>query len=116
MTCIGGTLRDCQRAPLDSPAALALTAALDAESQSRYPFDLSKHFKVDPAEFEPGRGIFVLAYQQDEAVGCGAIRMLGDDAEIKRMYVVPAARGHGRGARRSSARSKRRLRASARRG
>ncbi len=84
-----------ERAPLDSPAALALTAALDSESQARYPFDLSKHFKVDAAEFEPGRGIFLLAHAGDEAVGCGAIRMLGDDAEIKRMYVVPSARKMG---------------------
>ena len=83
------------RAPLDSPAARALTAALDAESQARYPFDLSKHFRVDASEFNPGRGIFILAHAGEEAIGCGAIRMLGSDAEIKRMYVAPAARGKG---------------------
>jgi len=84
-----------ERAPLDAPAALDLMAALDAESQSRYPFDVSRHFKVDAAEFAPGRGIFVLAHAGDEAVGCGAIRMIGDDAEIKRMYVAPSMRGRG---------------------
>lgn len=85
-----------ERAPLEDPAALALMRALDEESQSRYPFDLSKHFRIDPAEFEPGRGIFVLAFAGDDAVGCGAIRMLeAGDAEIKRMYVAPAGRRRG---------------------
>lgn len=85
-----------ERAPLDAPAAAALMRALDEESQSRYPFDLSKHFRVDPDEFAPGRGLFVLAMAGGEAVGCGAIRLLpGNDAEIKRMYVAPAGRRKG---------------------
>lgn len=85
-----------ERAPLDAPAAVALMRALDDESQSRYPFDLSKHFRVDPSEFDPGRGLFVLALADDHAVGCGAIRRLeSGDAEIKRMYVAPAGRRKG---------------------
>jgi GNAT superfamily N-acetyltransferase len=85
-----------ERAPLDTPAALPLLRALDAESQGRYPFDLSKHFVVDPAEFVEGRGLFLIAYLDHEAAGCGAIRLLpSGDAEIKRMYVTPAARGKG---------------------
>ena len=40
----------------------------------------------------------VLVARDDDgkALGCGALRSLGDDvAEVKRMYVVPAARGRG---------------------
>lgn len=90
------TLR-IQRAPMDLPAALALMNSLDAESQARYDnVDLAKHFVVDPKEFTPGRGIFLLASLDGEPVGCGAIRMLDTgDAEIKRMYVKPEARGNG---------------------
>jgi GNAT superfamily N-acetyltransferase len=85
-----------ERVPLDDPTAVELMHALDAESQSRYPFDLSRHFVVHPEEFDEGRGLFVMAYAGDEAVGCGAIRMLpGNDAEIKRMYVAPAGRRRG---------------------
>lgn len=38
----------------------------------------------------------VLAYDGDEAVGCGAIKPYADSVmEVKRMYVAPAARGKG---------------------
>ncbi|MES2558999.1 MAG: GNAT family N-acetyltransferase [Bacteroidota bacterium] len=38
----------------------------------------------------------VVAYEQDEAVGCGAIKEYdGNTMEVKRMYVVPEKRGKG---------------------
>jgi len=38
----------------------------------------------------------VLAYKEDKAVGCGALRQFSDDiTEIKRMYVHPDFRGRG---------------------
>jgi GNAT superfamily N-acetyltransferase len=42
-------------------------------------------------------GVVLVARDDDgTALGCGALRRLGDDvAEEKRMYVVPAARGRG---------------------
>lgn len=55
---------------------------------------------------EPGRppsatdvSVVLLARDDDGApLGCGALRSLGDGAaEVKRMYVVPAARGRGVG-------------------
>jgi GNAT superfamily N-acetyltransferase len=85
-----------EKAALDDADAVPLTAALDAESQSRYPFDLSKHFRVSPEEFSGDRGAFLLAYVGEEPVGCGAVRLLeAGDAELKRMYVVPRVRGQG---------------------
>jgi drug/metabolite transporter (DMT)-like permease/GNAT superfamily N-acetyltransferase len=48
---------------------------------------------------EPG-GVFLVAYEGDQPVGCGGVRALGDGvAELKRMYVVPGARGRGHGRR-----------------
>jgi drug/metabolite transporter (DMT)-like permease/GNAT superfamily N-acetyltransferase len=48
---------------------------------------------------EPG-GVFLVVYEGDRAVGCGGVRALGDEiGELKRMYVVPGARGRGHGAR-----------------
>jgi GNAT superfamily N-acetyltransferase len=55
---------------------------------------------VDPREFDPPAGAFVVAYLDDEAVGCAGWRRHGDSgatAELKRMYTAPAARGRGVG-------------------
>ena len=50
---------------------------------------------VDPAEFTPPSGLFLVGYLDGVPVACGGWRSHGDDAEIKRMYVVPAARHRG---------------------
>jgi GNAT superfamily N-acetyltransferase len=59
---------------------------------------------VDPADFDAPRGLFAVGYDQDGSpVGTGAWRareateagLADGDAEIKRMYTVPAARGRG---------------------
>jgi GNAT superfamily N-acetyltransferase len=52
--------------------------------------------KAGPAELGPPGGAFLLGTREGEAVCCGGIKDLGDGAcEIKRMYVVPQARGQG---------------------
>jgi putative acetyltransferase len=91
-----------RREDLLGPVALPLIAALNADLTSRYPEDGACSFRLDPDEVAPGRGAFLVAYLGDRAVGCGAVRRLdagGDkgDAEVKRMYVVPSARGRGVG-------------------
>lgn len=59
---------------------------------------------MDPADFDPPRGLFAVAYDEDgTAVATGAWRAreggevghADGDAELKRMYTVPAARGRG---------------------
>jgi putative acetyltransferase len=86
---------------LDSAVALALIEELNGELSAVYPERGANHFHVDPAEVSPGRGAFLVAYQDEQPVGCGAIRRLApevDVAEVKRVYVRPPARGRGVGA------------------
>ncbi|MEK8146137.1 GNAT family N-acetyltransferase [Streptomyces sp. M10(2022)] len=50
------------------------------------------------ADFGPPHGLFLIAHVDEEAVGCGGVRLLGEcTAEIKRMYVSGEARGYGIG-------------------
>lgn len=57
---------------------------------------------VDPALFDPPEGLFLVGYEDDVPVATGAwrrspVRVLGATSavEVKRMYVVPEARGRG---------------------
>jgi GNAT superfamily N-acetyltransferase len=80
--------------PYDGPVAQALIAAVQQEYVERYggPDDSP----VDPGEFAPPLGCFVVAYAGAEPVATGGLRPADDGAmEIKRMYVRPQWRGQG---------------------
>jgi GNAT superfamily N-acetyltransferase len=80
--------------PYDGPVAQALIAAVQAEYVVRYggPDDSP----VKPAEFAAPAGVFLIAYLDGEPVATGAFRPHDQrTVEIKRMYVVPDARGKG---------------------
>jgi GNAT superfamily N-acetyltransferase len=52
--------------------------------------------KAGPAELGPPGGAFLVGYRDGVPVCCGGVKRLPDGAcEIKRMYVVEAARGQG---------------------
>lgn len=93
-----GSLRIC-RENLESPVVQALIAALNAELTDLYPEDDSaNHFRLDIHEVAPGRGVFLVAYDENTPIGCGAVRRIETGvAELKRMYVSPAMRGRGIG-------------------
>jgi GNAT superfamily N-acetyltransferase len=79
--------------PYDHPDAVRLIGEVQQEYVIRYGgVDRSP---VDPAEFMPPGGLFLVAYDGGAGVGCGGWRARGTDAEIKRMYVTPAVRGRG---------------------
>jgi GNAT superfamily N-acetyltransferase len=68
------------------------------ELASRFPegFDVGQAVDPSPEELAPPHGAFLVAYLSAAPVGCGAMRKLDSTtAEIKRMWVDPAARGHG---------------------
>jgi GNAT superfamily N-acetyltransferase len=51
-----------------------------------------------PSEYGPPRGAFLLAQDDGLAIGGVGLRAFsGSTGEIKRLYVVPAGRGHGVG-------------------
>jgi len=55
--------------------------------------DVSELAVVD---FTPPRGIFLVGREGDELIACGGLRLVAADlGELKRMYVVPAARRRG---------------------
>ena len=87
-----------QRSNLVSAGADKLIKALNEELIELYPEDGANHFRLDPEEVEEGRGAFFIAFSNRDPIGCGAVRLIdASTAEIKRMYVIPPARGIGLG-------------------
>ncbi|MBV9026862.1 MAG: GNAT family N-acetyltransferase [Streptomycetaceae bacterium] len=93
---------DIRRVRYDHPDAVRLTELVQQEYVERYGDpDMTP---MDPDHFDPPQGIFLVAYSDDgEPLATGGWRardasgegFCDGDAEIKRMYVVPEARGHG---------------------
>jgi GNAT superfamily N-acetyltransferase len=83
----------------DDPDALALVAAMEAEVVSRFgPVRSDRTSTVEASELGPPGGAFVVLTVDGRAVAGGGVRRLEDGvAEIKRMYVLPEARGQGLG-------------------
>jgi GNAT superfamily N-acetyltransferase len=82
------------------PDATRLIDDVQAEYVARY--GGPDESPVDPLMFEPPYGTFLIGYADDEPVATGAWRRTAIEAlgaavtaEIKRMYVVPEARGNG---------------------
>ncbi|MGH3713313.1 MAG: GNAT family N-acetyltransferase [Micromonosporaceae bacterium] len=82
------------RAAYTDPDAQRLIAATLADLAERYGGE-GDATPVDAADFVPPNGVFLLAWLDGVAVGCGAWRGHGEDAEIKRMYTAAEVRGRG---------------------
>jgi putative acetyltransferase len=84
--------------PFDSPDAKRLIAALDAGLAKLYPPEQRFGPNLKAQHLQDGRGTFLVARDGEQAVGCGAIRLIdAKTAEVKRMYVEPDQRGRGVG-------------------
>jgi putative acetyltransferase len=75
--------------------ARALIAELDAVLGALYEAEQRHGYSIEQA-FQPHVRFFV-ARLDGEAVGCGAVALFDDYAEVKRMYTRDAARGRGVG-------------------
>lgn len=82
--------------PVTHPDAARLLGEFYADQVGRYGF--AESADLDPAGYADPRGAFVVAYESASAVGCGCWRWhdrAAGTAEVKKLYVIPAARGSG---------------------
>jgi GNAT superfamily N-acetyltransferase len=87
--------------PITHPDAARLVEEVQQEYVVRY--GSRDETPLDPTYFDPPRGAFFVGYLDDASVATGAWRLRSDvvvdgsdaTAEIKRMYVAPAARSRG---------------------
>ena len=87
-------MTDVVEVPTDDPRVAALRAAMGDEMADLYgrPRHGATAEQIDPATV----AVTVLATSDaGEPVGTAALRRVGVDVEVKRMYVVPGARGTG---------------------
>ncbi|MGR7023450.1 GNAT family N-acetyltransferase [Geodermatophilus sp. URMC 62] len=92
-----GSTAALRAVPYDDPVARGLVARVQQEYVDRYggPDEAA----VDPAEFVPPAGLFLVAEVDGVPAGCGAWRRHAEggpgQAEVKRVYVEPAFRRRG---------------------
>lgn len=90
-----------ERLPITHPDADRLVEEVQQEYVVRY--GGRDDTPLDPSMFDPPRGAFFVGYVDDVPLATGALRLRDDvlalgsrtTAEIKRMYVAPAARRTG---------------------
>lgn len=89
-----GTVATLRPLPYDDPLAQYLVEAVQQEYVQRY--GGRDAAVVEPAEFLPPQGLFLVVEVDGVAAGCGAWRAMPDGAaEIKRVYVEPGFRRRG---------------------
>jgi GNAT superfamily N-acetyltransferase len=86
-----------RRVPADSAQAQRLITAMIDELAPLYGrIDVPGAPSASPDDFRPPAGAFLLGEGDGAAVCAGGVKRLSQScAEIKRMYVVPSARGQG---------------------
>ena len=88
-------IRVADPAGADAQACIgAYLRELDARFETG--FDAARSVSANPHELVPPQGVFLLAWLDGAAIGCGGLKVAGGGTgEIKRMWVAPPARGLG---------------------
>jgi pimeloyl-ACP methyl ester carboxylesterase/GNAT superfamily N-acetyltransferase len=83
--------------PFNTPVSTALVADYVAEIKAMYPeWTPDVPPRMTGQDVEPPNGCWLVAYRAEQPVGCAGLKRLDPrTAEIKRVYVVPQARGAG---------------------
>lgn len=94
-------LVELRREPPDGAAAREALTAYYAELDARFEggFDPGRGIQLGADDLVPPHGALIVARITGQVVGCGAVRVDGDTAHIKRMWVHPESRGLGVGTR-----------------
>ena len=79
----------------DANVSLALQQTFFVEIASRYPgWAPASSQSVEPSDLAPPNGVWLVAYLQQSAIGCGGLQRLDvDTAEIRRLFLDASARG-----------------------
>jgi putative acetyltransferase len=81
---------------IDSEVGAALVRAQWRELLARYGVPDADPDGLTADHLAPPTGVFLVAWREGVALGCGGIRKYDDTTgEIKRMYVIPEARRQG---------------------
>jgi GNAT superfamily N-acetyltransferase len=88
---------DARTVPSGQPPASDIVEAMVVEVSEMYGrIDVPGAPSATPADFAPPGGAFVVLFEDGAAVAGGGLKRLDErTCEIKRMYVVPSARGRG---------------------
>jgi GNAT superfamily N-acetyltransferase len=81
----------------EEPPASELLAEMRVELNDVYEtFSRLDNPPLSPAELRPPGGVYLVGFEDDDAVAGGGLRRLSEGvAEIKRMFVRPTARSRG---------------------
>lgn len=77
----------------DDPVVAALVEDLQRDLAVRY--GAPDETPVEPAQFAPPQGLFLVGRRDGAAVVCGGWRRSGGTAEVKRLWVDPGHRRQG---------------------
>ena len=86
--------------PVDAPNASALVASYFASRAETFPPELGTYTPKfpNPDDFVRPGGVFLVARNELEDVGCGGVRTIAPGRlELKHLWIEPAAQGHGYG-------------------
>lgn len=85
----------------DAEVSRALQEAFFADIAARYPgWEPASSQSVEPSDLAPPDGIWIVAYRDGRAIGCGGLQRLDDETgEVRRIFLEETERGLGTGRR-----------------
>jgi GNAT superfamily N-acetyltransferase len=85
----------------DAEVSRAIQQAFFADIASRYPgWQPASSQPVEPSELAPPDGVWLVAYRDGRAIGCGGLQRLDAECgEVRRIFLNKGERGRGTGRR-----------------